>query len=245
MRLAWAHAKAETLQLLRIPAYALATLAFPVVAVLLFGHRAVDDEPERLVAGFAATAVLAIAFFQFGVGVATSRLYTEWETFLRTLPAAPSTRLAGRVISALGFSAVAVVLVGATAIAVYHAHLGSWRLAALAVALVLGAVPFALLGIAFGYWLPPRAALPAANLLFLMLAIMGSLWARPPDDLPRGVDVASQLIPTRSWMEVLDSIASGDHPLPLHHLAALVAWSLVFLALARWGYRRDEGERFT
>ena len=47
MRLAWAHARAETLQLVRIPAYAVATLAFPVVAVLLFGGR-VDDEPERL-----------------------------------------------------------------------------------------------------------------------------------------------------------------------------------------------------
>jgi ABC-2 type transport system permease protein len=245
VRLAWAHAKAETLQLLRIPAYALATLAFPVVAVLLFGGRTADDEPERLVAGFAATAVLAIAFFQFGVGVATSRLYTEWETFLRTLPAPPSTRLAGRVISALGFSAVAVVLVGATAMLVYDAHLASWRLAALAVALVLGAVPFALLGVAFGYWLPPRAALPAANLLFLLLAIVGSLWARPPDDLPRSADVASQLVPTRSWVEILDSIATGDHPLPLHHVAALVAWSLVFLAFAWWGYRRDEGERFT
>ncbi len=244
MRLAWAHAKAETLQLVRIPAYALATLAFPVVAVLLFGGR-VDDEPERLVAGFTATAVLAIAFFQFGVGVATSRLYTEWETFLRTLPANPSTRLAGRVISALGFSAVAVLLVGVTTILVYHAHLGWERLAALAVALVLGAVPFALLGVAFGYWLPPRAALPAANLLFLVLAIVGSLWARPPDDLPREADIASQLLPTRSWVEVLDSIATGDHRLPLHHVAARVAWSLVFLALAWWGYRRDEGERFT
>jgi ABC-2 type transport system permease protein len=244
VKLAWAHAKAETLQLVRIPAYALATLAFPVVAVLLFGSR-VDDKPERVVAGFTATAILAIAFFQFGVGVATSRLYTEWETFLRTLPADPSTRLAGRVISALGFSTVAVVLVGATAMLVYDAHLGWWRLAALAFALVLGAVPFALLGVAFGYWLPPRAALPAANLLFLVLAIVGSLWARPPDDLPRTADIASQIVPTRSWVEVLDSIATGDHPLPLHHVAALVAWSLVFLALGWWGYRRDEGERFT
>ncbi len=142
-------------------------------------------------------------------------------------------------------AAVAVLLVGVTTILVYHAHLGWWRLAGLAVALVLGAVPFALLGVAFGYWLPPRAALPAANLLFLVLAIVGSLWARPPDDLPREADIASQLVPTRSWVEVLDSIATGDHRLPLHHVAALVAWSLLFLALAWWGYRRDEGERFT
>lgn len=245
MRLAWAHAKAETLQLLRIPAYVLATLAFPVAAVLLFGGQAVNDEPERLVAGFAATAVLAIAFFQFGVGVATSRLYTEWETFLRTLPAGPATRLVGRVISALGFSAVAVVIVGAASALAHHAHLEWWRVAALAIGLVLGAVPFALLGVAFGYWLPPRAALPAANLLFLALAVGGFLWSRPPDDFPRDADIASQVVPTRSWSEVLDSIATGDHPLPLHHAAALVAWSLVFFGLAWWGYRRDEGERFT
>jgi hypothetical protein len=46
-------------------------------------------------------------------------------------------------------------------------------------------------------------------------------------------------------MEVLDSVATGDQPLPLHHVAALVGWSLVFSAAAWLGYRRDEGERFT
>ena len=43
---------------------------------------------------------------------------------------------------------------------------------------------------------------------------------------------------------MLDSIATGDSPLPLHHAAALVGWALAFGALAWWGYRRDEGERF-
>ena len=68
---------------------------------------------------------------------------------------------------------------------------------------------------------------------------------RPTEDVPRDVDVASQILPTRSWMEVLDPVATGDHPVPLHHVAALTAWGAVFFALAWWGYRRDEGERFT
>jgi hypothetical protein len=46
-------------------------------------------------------------------------------------------------------------------------------------------------------------------------------------------------------MEVLDSVATGDEPLPLHHAAALVGWSAVFFGAAWLGYRRDEGERFT
>jgi ABC-2 type transport system permease protein len=118
-----------------------------------------------------------------------------------------------------------------------------WRLGASVLALLVGSIPFALLGIAFGYWLPPRAALPVANLAFLPLAIGGGLWTRP-EGLPRGADLASQALPTRSWVEVLDSVATGDSPLPLHHVAALAAWGGVFFALAWWGFRRDEGERF-
>jgi hypothetical protein len=42
----------------------------------------------------------------------------------------------------------------------------------------------------------------------------------------------------------LDSVSTGDHPLPLHHVAALAAWTVAFFVLAWWGYRRDEGEQF-
>jgi ABC-2 type transport system permease protein len=149
------------------------------------------------------------------------------------------------VLSALAFAAATVTTVAVVAFTVYDAAMAAWRLAALGVALLVGSIPFALLGIAFGYWLPPRAALPMANLLYLPLAVGGFLWMRPTEDVPRDVDVASQFLPTRSWMEVLDPVATGDHPVPLHHVAALTAWGALFFALAWWGYRRDEGERFT
>jgi ABC-2 type transport system permease protein len=244
VRLALAHARAETVQLARYPAYAVPTVLFPAVLLLVFGRQFERGEPERLLAGFGATALLTVAFFQFGVGIATSRT-TPWEAYLRTLPVAPATRLAGRVLSALAFGAATTGAVVAVATGVYHVDLPAWRYAALAVALLLGSVPFALLGIAFGYWLPPRAALPVANVLFLPLAVGGSLWVRPTDDIPRAVDVGSQLLPTRSWVEVLDAVATGDSPLPLHHVAALVGWAVIFFAAAWTGYRRDEGERFT
>jgi ABC-2 type transport system permease protein len=134
-----------------------------------------------------------------------------------------------------------VTVVGTT---VFGAGMAAWRFGALALALLVGSIPFALLGVALGYWLPPRAALPIANIAFLPLVIGGALWARP-EGIPHGADVASQVLPTRSWMEVLDSVATGDHALPLHHVAALAAWSGVFFAAAWLGYRRDEGERFT
>jgi ABC-2 type transport system permease protein len=244
VRLALAHARAETANLARYPAYALPTVAFPAILLLLLGRQFERGEPDRLLAGFAATALLTVAFFQFGVGIATSRT-TPWEAYLRTLPASPTTRLVGRILSALVFAAATVTAVALVAFTVYRVEMAPWRLGALGLALLVGSVPFALLGIAFGYWLPPRAALPVANILYLPLAVGGFLWMRPTEEVPHDVDVASQFLPTRSWMELLDPIATGDHGVPLHHLAALTAWGLVFFALAWWGYRRDEGERFT
>jgi ABC-2 type transport system permease protein len=242
VRLALVHARAETLRYVRFPAYALPTLLFPGLLMLLVGRSFVRGEPERMLVGFAAMAVLTVTFFQFGVGIATNRT-TPWEAYLRTLPVRPLTRLAGRVLSALAFATATVGVVAIVGTTVHDAHPPAGRAVASLLALLLGSIPFALLGIAFGYWLPPNAALPVANLAFLPLAIGGALWARP-EGLPHDADVASQLLPTRSWVEVLDSVATGDHPLPLHHVAALGGWTLVFGTLAWWGYRRDEGERF-
>jgi ABC-2 type transport system permease protein len=242
MRLAAVHAKAETLQYLRYPAYALPTLAFPALLMILLGRQFARGEPERLLVGFAAMALLTVTFFQFGVGIATSRT-TPWEAYLRTLPASPAVRLAGRVMAALVFAAATVTVVAIVGVAVHHASMPAWRYGGSLLVLLAGSIPFALLGIALGYWLPPRAALPVANIAFLPLVIGGALWARP-QGLPHDADVVSQLLPTRSWMEVLDATATGDHALPLHHVGALVGWTLLFGAVARWGYSRDEGERF-
>jgi ABC-2 type transport system permease protein len=242
MRLALAHAKSDTLQYLRYPAYAVPTLLFPALLLAVVGRAFEQGEPERMLAGFAAMALLTVAFFQFGVGIAMTRT-SPWETYIRTLPVTPTIRLIARLLSALAFAAISVAVVCTVGVLLYEPHLGGWRVPTLVLALAAGVVPFGLLGIAFGYWLPPRAALPVANIAFLMLAIGGSLWRRP-EGIPESADTASQLLPTRSWIEILDAVATGDSPVPWHHVAALAGWAVVFFALAWLGYVRDEGERF-
>ena len=91
MRLALAYAKAGTIEYGRYTPYSIPTLALPAVLMLIFGHQVVDDEPERMVAGFAATALITVSLFQFGVGIAMGRV-TPWETYLRTLPAGAANR---------------------------------------------------------------------------------------------------------------------------------------------------------
>jgi ABC-2 type transport system permease protein len=122
------------------------------------------------------------------------------------------------------------------------AHLATSRWPALAAALLLGSLPFALLGIALGYWASPRGALPVANILYLLLAFAGGLWTTPAQ-LPAAVERVSPLVPTRPFGNVLWDAAAG-RPWRLQDWALLLVWSAAFGLLANWGFRRDEGRRY-
>ena len=242
MKLVLLHARLATIELLRYPAFSVPTLAFPALFFLLFVAPRSDADPDLLLASFTGFAVLAVAFFQFGVGIAAER-ESPWERFVRTLPLRPRVRFAARVLSACLFGLGSAALVVAVALSTTTAQLPAARWAALAAALVAGSVPFALLGIALGYWASPRSALPVANILYLVLSFVGALWTTP-EHLPRSLEGLSPLVPTRQFGNVLWGAARGDLWRP-HDLLLLLAWTGVFAALATWGYRRDEGRRYT
>jgi len=241
LRLTLEHARALTLELLRYPAFSVPTLAFPSLFFLLFVASREDRNATLLLASFAGFAILAVAFFQFGVGIAAER-ETPWERFLRTLPAPVGVRFAARMLSGTLFGLASAGLVAVTAVVSTDAHLAPSRWAALAVALALGAVPFALLGVALGYWASPRGALPLANTLYLVLAFAGGLWTTPAH-LPSAVVSISPLMPTRQFGNVLWGATQGHLWRP-HDWLLLAAWGVAFGLLAAWGFRRDEGRRY-
>jgi len=241
VRLIFLHARAMTIELLRYPAFSVPTLAFPGLFFLLFVASRDDGNATLLLASFAGFAFLAVAFFQFGVGIAAER-ETPWERFLRTLPLRTSVRFGARLLSGIVFGLASASVVALVGVATTDAHLPPVRWAALLLALGAGAVPFALLGIALGYWASPRGALPVANILYLVLAFVGGLWTTP-GDLPPAVASVSPLVPTRQFGNLLWGATEGRLWRPRDWLL-LLAWSAVFAALAAWGYRRDEGRRY-
>jgi ABC-2 type transport system permease protein len=230
-----------TLELLRFPAYVLPTLLLPTVFFLFFVSSTPHDAATARMATFAGFAVIGVAFFQFGVGIASDRA-SPWEAYVRTLPVGPGVRLSARVLSAAGFAFATAVLLVVTAVAVSGASLDAARWTGLAVALLLGTVPFAFLGIALGYWAPAKAALPLANLLYLVLAYAGGLWTRPAG-LPAPVRQVSRFLPTRALADGLVTTVAGR--VDWGAWSALGCFSLVFAAFAVVGYRRDEGRRFS
>jgi ABC-2 type transport system permease protein len=231
-----------TLELVRFPAYVVPTLLLPAAFYLFFvsdGPRAAETARMATFAGFA---VIGVAFFQFGVGIAADRA-SPWEAYLRTLPVGPGPRLAARLLSASVFAAAAAALLVGTALAAGGAWLAPTRWLGLGCALLVGTVPFAFLGIALGYWAPAKAALPLANLLYLLLAYAGGLWTRP-SSLPGVVRGVSTFLPTRAFSDgLVAAVVRGG--VDWGAWLALAGFSVLFAALAATGYRRDEGRRFS
>ena len=241
MRLVLVHFRASMLELLRYPSFSIPTLLLPAVFFLVFGVPFGGAHPHEVMASFAAFAVMGVAFFQFGVGIAIERV-SPWQLFLRTLPAPTRVRLAARLLSALAFATAAAAAGVAAAVVATDVDLATASWARFAIALLAGAVPFGLIGIALGYWLSPKGALPGANLLYLGLAYAGGLWTGVRH-LPGAVDDISPYLPTRQWGEVLWPAVLG-HPWHLRPWLWLGLYAGIAGALAGWGYRRDEGERF-
>jgi ABC-2 type transport system permease protein len=244
VRLLLAHTKAATLELLRYPAFSVPTLLFPAMFFLFFvtprsnlsGSRA-----DLFLAAFVGFAVLGVAFFQFGVGIAIERV-SPWEAYLRTLPLSLGVRFGARMLSALQFGLGALLCLALVAVLTTSAQLSLARWVLLGLTALFGSIPFVFLGIALGYWARPRGAVPLANILYLGLSFAGGLWTSG-QNIPSDVDDVSKVFPSRHYAEVLWGAASGDVWRPWSWLA-LAAFAVVFGAVARWGYLRDEGERY-
>ena len=241
MKLALLHARAATVELVRYPSFSVPTLALPAIFFAFFALPRAHGHADVLVASFVAYAVLSVAFFQFGVGIAVDRV-RPWESFVRTLPVGAGSRLLGRIFSAIVFAGTAVIVVLAVAIPATHPSLSAAEWMRLAFGLAIGGIPFTLLGIALGYWLPPRAALPVANIIYLSLSYIGGLWTGPTG-LPHVVAEVGNALPTRQWAELLWAASLGE-TWRLAHWLALLGYTILFGLLAAWGYRRDEGQRF-
>jgi ABC-2 type transport system permease protein len=196
---------------------------------------------DALLASYAAFAVLGVVLFQFGVGIAAER-DTPWERFVRTLPVGAGTRIAARLVAAVVFAAAAASAVAAVAWLSTPVDLGAVDAARLAAVLLVGGVPFGLLGVAIGYWADPRAALPLANLLYLPLAYLGGLWTLP-GHRSTVVERASPWVPTGQWSRLVQAAALG-RPLPPGAVVGLLGFGVAFGLFALVGYRRDEARQY-
>jgi ABC-2 type transport system permease protein len=241
MRLVAAYLRAEALDLARHPGFVVPTIGFPALFYVFFGRWLAGSDPAAAMASYAAFAVFGVVFFQFGVGIAQERT-SPWELYLRALPVAPWQRLAARLAAALVFGTASAGAVVAVALVRDPPGIDAAGWARLTAALAAGAVPFGLLGIALGYALSPKAALPLANLIYFGLAYLGGLWTGGAG-LDGVAAAISPALPTRQWGDIVAG-AAGAAEWHWPSLGWLALWALGLALAARAAYRRSEARQF-
>lgn len=245
MSIALLHARYHIVETLRVPIAVLSTAVFPALSLLFFvvpfDYAADPVAAITAVAQLTVFAVMSSFLFTYGVGVADDR-ERSWDPYLRTLPAPAWPRIMARLLTGMTFAVLAVVpvlLLGALATA---ATASLPQLVAGLAALAVAGLPFLFGGLAIGYSMPVKAALPVTQLIFFPMAFGGGLFI-PPTSFPSWLEVASTVLPARGARDLVVWAAVGTSP-NVVALIVFVAWTVAAAALAGWAYRRDEGRRF-
>jgi ABC-2 type transport system permease protein len=141
------------------------------------------------------------------------------------------------------FSAAVVIALVATGLLVGGVRLPVTSLLILGVALVLGALPFSAMGLAIGYLTGPNSAPAVVNLIYLPMSFASGLWF-PMRMLPDFFQTIAPAMPAFHLGRVAHATIGAGEGSTVISVAALVGFSALFLIVAFWGMRRDEGKTY-
>jgi ABC-2 type transport system permease protein len=244
------EAKYELLKNVRIPVYAISTIAFPLMFYILFGivlahnNPAARDNATYMLATMGCFGVMAVALFGFGVSLAVER-GQGWLQVKRASPMPVSAYFTAKLFAAIVFSTVIMLLLLAVGAVFGGVHVSLATAAKLAGIVIAGSIPFSAMGLAIGYFAKPNSAPAVVNLIYLPMAFCSGLWI-PLFMLPHGLRVFAKFLPAFHMSQLaLNTVGMGMDPAPAWgHVEALIAFTLICLGLAAWGYRRDEGKTY-
>ncbi len=231
----------ELLRTVRNWRFLIFSLIFPLVLLLAVGgsnrHVQLDgiSFPLYYMTGMAAWGSMG-AVVASGARIAAER-QAGWTRQLRITPLRTSSYFRAKVVAGylMAVLSLAVLYVAGAALGVRLA-VGGWIL--MTALILVGLVPFAVLGIALGHVLRPETLGPALGGITSLFALLGGAWG----PLLRGgalLDIAKAL---PSYWLVQAGRAGMDHRVwSVEGWIVLALWSLVLGRLAVLAYRRDTG----
>ncbi len=244
-----AQTRSELLMRWRVPAFSVTNLVLPIVFFTFFGlpvaHVRRGDGVSigaYLLASFGAYAVGNVMVYGFGIGVANER-GMKIDRLMRASPLPPLVFMLAKVLTALVFSLVALVLLIAFGIVVGGIHQSPAVWATIIVRLLAGSLPFIALGFAIGYWSGPNAAPALANLIYLPLSFASGLFV-PLNQLPAFIQTLAPYLPSYHYAQLAWSALGAGRESLGESLLWLGGYTALFLTLAVRSYRREERAKF-
>jgi ABC-2 type transport system permease protein len=225
----------------------LVTMLIPVAVLVFFTTTNVlagipGDRVAFLVPGSIALAVVATGLVSLGISTAYDRSYGV----LKRLGGSPLPRwglVAAKVISVLAVVAIQVAALAAVAtLALGWSPGPGWSPVLALVAIALGTLTFAGLGLLLAGSLRAEAVLALANGLFIAVLMLGGI-VLPVDDLPAVIQPIASILPATALAELLrialDSGAHAGSAGAVRHLVVLLAWAVGSTGVAIRTFRWD------
>ena len=241
--------KSELLKYVRMRAYTVFTVAFPLMFYCFFGlamgQQNMGSMPmaRYLLASYGAFAVMGASLYAFGVGVAVER-GLGWLEVKRASPMPPAAYFVAKGAVSVAFGALVVALLFALGAVFGGVRMPLAQWLTLGGFLVMGAIPCGALGLAIGSFAGPNSAAPTVNMIYLPMAFCAGLWI-PLQFLPKALQQIAPFLPayhlSQIALGVLHAPGSGDIG---RHCEALLAFTLVFLGIAWLGNSREREKMY-
>ncbi|PRX96571.1 ABC transporter ATP-binding protein/permease [Allonocardiopsis opalescens] len=243
LRMAAGQTRVEFLKLWRDTTFVVITCLMPTIFFAFLGTSYGGGEGAvRGLASLSAYGTIGVGLFGFGVGIATER-GMRWDQLTRATPMRVSAYFAAKLIPAACFAVLTLGLLAGYAVTVADVSIGWWVWVRMAGGLTGGSIVFIALGLAIGYNLSPRAAMPFATVVYLPLSLASGLLI-PTSQLPSYLQVAAELLPAWHYARISWTAVGAGPEFGAVSALVLTAYTGVFLVLAATGYRRELRARF-
>ena len=222
----------------------LITFVIPAGVLLVFsafdtsGGTAAGRPVDRLLPGSIGLAVIATSLVSLAISTGYERAYGV----IKRLGGSPASTSV--VVAAKTASVAIVELVQMTLLVVIAVLALGWAagpgasLPLVLVALVVGTIAFAGLGLLMAGTLRAEATLALANLLFLVSLVLGGI-VLPLDRLPSTVESFAAVLPPAALVTTLSIGLGGTTGDATEPLVILAVWAVVFAGLAARKFRWD------
>jgi ABC-2 type transport system permease protein len=233
-----AQTKAELVLTLRRGESILLILLIPLVLLGFFATVDVlpkggfEEPVDFLAPGILALAVMSTGMVQLAIGTAFERQYGVLKR-LGSTPLGRPRLLTAKTLAIVAVEVLQVVLLVGLALALGwspHAAIGA------AVAVVLGTIAFAGLGLLMAGTLRGEVTLAAANGLYLVLLLTGGMVV-PATELPSAVRSIAELLPAAALAEALTGTLTNGGSVEAKAWIVLAVWAVAAPAAAALTFR--------
>jgi ABC-2 type transport system permease protein len=233
------YTRYEMLRTFRSTRFFVFSLGFPIVLYFLIAGPNRDQElggiplPLYLMTGMAAWGTM-MAVMASGARIAAER-QLGWNRQLRITPLPTSVYFRAKIVTGYAMAAITIALLylGGTLLGV-RLPVGSWL--TMTGLILVGLVPFAVLGILLGHLLTVDSMGPAMGGITALFALLGGAWG--PIATTGGLHDLATALPSY-WLVQAGASALSGEGWPLKGWIVIAVWTAVLTRITVRVYRRD------